>query len=175
VLNTNASRSTGTSIAGLVIGVMGLLVFTVALYQWLGERIAWRITGGPSGRQPIAPIQAAQVVFCLEELEELLTTKPEHAWLWRLRAKVVSFTVSSYGLRDLAKAHVLTKEEKAEIARTDGLLRPPAGHDVSTESDEAKRVHAELLRRLEGLTTWGVGARPSDRTGAAGDSEGREQ
>jgi hypothetical protein len=161
VLDTNASRFTGASIAGPVIGVMGVFVYMVALYQWLGQRIAWRITGEASSRQPIAPIKAAQVVFCLEQLEQLLTTKPEHAWLWRLRAKVVSFTVSSYGLRDLAKAHVLTNEEEAEIARTDGLLRPPTGHDVSTESDETRKVRTELLRRLEGLTSWGVAGQPN--------------
>ena len=106
--------------------------------------------------QPITPRVAAQVVFCLEQLEQLRTTKPEHAWLWRLRTKVVNFIVTSYGLRDLAKAYVLTDEEKAEIARTDTLLHSHAGHDTSTASEDVRKVRAELRRRLQSLTTWGV-------------------
>jgi len=35
---TTASRFTGASIAGLVVGAMGVFVFTVALRHWLGER-----------------------------------------------------------------------------------------------------------------------------------------
>jgi len=39
VVDTTASRFTGASIAGLVVGAMGVFVFTVALLHWLGE---WR-------------------------------------------------------------------------------------------------------------------------------------
>jgi hypothetical protein len=37
-LRAEASRFTGASIAGLVVGAMGVFVFTVALRHWLGER-----------------------------------------------------------------------------------------------------------------------------------------
>ncbi len=37
-----ASRYHGASIAGLVVGAMGVFVFTVVLLHWLGERRAWR-------------------------------------------------------------------------------------------------------------------------------------
>ncbi len=37
-IDTTASRFTGASVAGLAVGAMGLLVFTVALRHWLGER-----------------------------------------------------------------------------------------------------------------------------------------
>ncbi len=38
VVDTTASRFTGASIAGLVVGAMGVFVFAVALRHWLGER-----------------------------------------------------------------------------------------------------------------------------------------
>ncbi len=41
-LDTTASRFTGASIAGLVVGAMGVFVFTVALRHWLGERRRFR-------------------------------------------------------------------------------------------------------------------------------------
>ncbi|MHC4199474.1 MAG: hypothetical protein ACYSU0_05740 [Planctomycetota bacterium] len=41
-LDTAASRFTGASIAGLVVGAMGVFVFTVALRHWLGERRQFR-------------------------------------------------------------------------------------------------------------------------------------
>jgi hypothetical protein len=37
-VDATASRFTGASVAGLVVGAMGLFVFTVALRHWLGER-----------------------------------------------------------------------------------------------------------------------------------------
>jgi hypothetical protein len=37
-VNPALSRFTGASIAGLVVGAMGVFVFTVALRHWLGER-----------------------------------------------------------------------------------------------------------------------------------------
>ena len=37
-LDTTASRFHGASIAGLVVGAMGVFVFTVALRHWLRER-----------------------------------------------------------------------------------------------------------------------------------------
>jgi len=37
-VDTTASRLHGASIAGLVVGAMGVFVFTVALRHWLGER-----------------------------------------------------------------------------------------------------------------------------------------
>jgi len=40
VLDADASRFTGASIAGLVVGAMGVFVFTVALRHWLKERKA---------------------------------------------------------------------------------------------------------------------------------------
>jgi len=152
------SRFHGASIFGLVVGAMGVFVLAVALRCWRGDLKAWRMTDRTSSRQPITPGVAARVLFCLEQLERLQTTKPEHAWLWRLRAKVVSYIVGSHGLRDLAGSYVLTDEEKAEIAGADMLLHPPAGRDASAESDEVRKVRAELRRRLQGLTTWGVGA-----------------
>ncbi len=42
MLDTAASRFTGASIAGLVVGAMGVFVFTVALRHWLGERRKFR-------------------------------------------------------------------------------------------------------------------------------------
>jgi hypothetical protein len=41
-VNENASRLHGASIAGLVVGAMGVFVFTVALRHWLGERSRFR-------------------------------------------------------------------------------------------------------------------------------------
>ena len=41
-LSITASRFTGASIAGLVVGAMGVFVFTVALRHWLGERRKFR-------------------------------------------------------------------------------------------------------------------------------------
>ncbi|MHC4502893.1 MAG: hypothetical protein ACYTFI_06280 [Planctomycetota bacterium] len=41
-LDTTASRFTGASIAGLVVGAMGVFVFAVALRHWLSERRALR-------------------------------------------------------------------------------------------------------------------------------------
>jgi len=41
-IDTTASRFTGASIAGLVVGAMGVFVFTVALRHWLGERRRFR-------------------------------------------------------------------------------------------------------------------------------------
>ena len=41
-LDTTRSRFTGASVAGLVVGAMGVFVLTVALRHWLGERRAWR-------------------------------------------------------------------------------------------------------------------------------------
>jgi hypothetical protein len=38
VLDTTASRFTGASIAGLVVGVMGCFVFGAVLRHWLGQR-----------------------------------------------------------------------------------------------------------------------------------------
>ncbi|MHC4199984.1 MAG: hypothetical protein ACYSU0_08340, partial [Planctomycetota bacterium] len=38
VVDATASRFTGASVAGLVVGAMGVFVFTVALRHWLGER-----------------------------------------------------------------------------------------------------------------------------------------
>ncbi|MHC4201398.1 MAG: hypothetical protein ACYSU0_15515 [Planctomycetota bacterium] len=178
------SRPNDASILSLVIGATGVFVLAVALRVWRGDLKAWRMTDHTSSRRPIEPGAgelearrmtdhtssrrpvtpgvAAQVLFCLERLEQLQTTKPEHAWLWRLRAKVVSFIIDNHGLRDLAKSYVLTDEEKAEIARTDTLLHPSAGRDSSAESDEVRKVRAELRRRLRGLTSWGAGARPRD-------------
>ena len=37
-INTDRSRFTGASIAGLVVGAMGVFVFAVALRHWLKER-----------------------------------------------------------------------------------------------------------------------------------------
>jgi hypothetical protein len=159
VLDTTASRFTGVSIAGIILGLTGVFAFAVVLSRWSEERMAWLMNDRPSRCEPITPEDAAQVVFCLEQLEQLMTTKTEHEWLWRLRAKVVRFTVKSYNLRELASGHVLTNDEKSEIVKTDPLLRSPAGRDVSTESDETRKVRAELQRRLQGLTTLGVGAR----------------
>ncbi len=180
VVDPTSSRSHGASIFGLVVGAMGVFVLAVALRGWRGDLKAWRMTDRTSSRRPITPgvgelkarrmtdqtssrrpIEpgvAAQVLYCLEQLEQLQTTKPEHAWLWRLRAKVVGFIVDTHGLRELARSYVLTDEEKAEIAGTDMLLHPPAGRDASAESDEVRKVRAELRRRLQDLTTWGVGA-----------------
>ena len=42
VICWTASRFHGASIAGLVVGVMGVFVFTVALRHWLGERRKFR-------------------------------------------------------------------------------------------------------------------------------------
>jgi len=39
-VDTTATRLTGASIAALVVGAMGVFVFTVALRHWLGERRA---------------------------------------------------------------------------------------------------------------------------------------
>jgi hypothetical protein len=45
IIDISASRLlTGASIAGLVVGAMGVFVFTVALRHWLGERRAYRAT-----------------------------------------------------------------------------------------------------------------------------------
>jgi hypothetical protein len=41
-VDTTASRWHGASIAGLVVGAMGVFVFTVALRHWLGERRRFR-------------------------------------------------------------------------------------------------------------------------------------
>jgi len=41
-VDTTRSRFTGASIAGLVVGAMGVFVFTVALRHWLNERRAFR-------------------------------------------------------------------------------------------------------------------------------------
>ena len=41
-LDTTASRFTGASIAGLVVGAMGVFVFNVALRHWLGQRRRFR-------------------------------------------------------------------------------------------------------------------------------------
>ncbi len=41
-VDTTASRFTGASVAGLVVGAMGVFVFTVALRHWLGERRRFR-------------------------------------------------------------------------------------------------------------------------------------
>ncbi len=41
-IDTTASRFHGASIAGLVVGAMGVFVFTVALRHWLGERRRFR-------------------------------------------------------------------------------------------------------------------------------------
>lgn len=42
IVDTTASRFTGASIAGLVVGAMGVFVFTVALRHWLRERRSFR-------------------------------------------------------------------------------------------------------------------------------------
>ncbi len=42
VVDTTASRFTGASVAGLVVGAMGVFVFAVALRHWLGERSKFR-------------------------------------------------------------------------------------------------------------------------------------
>ncbi len=42
IVDTTASRWHGASIAGLVVGAMGVFVFTVALRHWLGERRKFR-------------------------------------------------------------------------------------------------------------------------------------
>ncbi|MHC4200931.1 MAG: hypothetical protein ACYSU0_13140 [Planctomycetota bacterium] len=42
VLDPMASRFHGASIAGLVVGAMGVFVFTVALRHWMGERRKFR-------------------------------------------------------------------------------------------------------------------------------------
>ncbi len=39
-IDPGSSRFTGASIAGLVVGAMGMFVFSVALRQWLRERRA---------------------------------------------------------------------------------------------------------------------------------------
>ncbi len=41
-VDSRARRFTGASIAGLVVGAMGVFVFTVALRHWLGERRRFR-------------------------------------------------------------------------------------------------------------------------------------
>ncbi|MHC4502659.1 MAG: hypothetical protein ACYTFI_05080 [Planctomycetota bacterium] len=41
-IDATASRFHGASIAGLVVGAMGVFVFTVALRHWLRERRAFR-------------------------------------------------------------------------------------------------------------------------------------
>ncbi|MHC4200656.1 MAG: hypothetical protein ACYSU0_11745 [Planctomycetota bacterium] len=41
-IDATASRFTGASIAGLVVGAMGVFVFTVALRHWLWERRTFR-------------------------------------------------------------------------------------------------------------------------------------
>jgi hypothetical protein len=41
-IDVGTSRFTGASIAGLVVGAMGVFVFTVALRHWLGERRRFR-------------------------------------------------------------------------------------------------------------------------------------
>ncbi|MHC4503055.1 MAG: hypothetical protein ACYTFI_07110 [Planctomycetota bacterium] len=41
-VDVGASRFTGASIAGLLVGAMGVFVFTVALRHWLGERRRFR-------------------------------------------------------------------------------------------------------------------------------------
>jgi hypothetical protein len=41
-VDTTASRFHGASIAGLVVGAMGVFVFSVALRHWLGERRRFR-------------------------------------------------------------------------------------------------------------------------------------
>ncbi len=41
-IDTTTSRFTGASIAGLVVGAMGMFVFSVALRHWLGERRRFR-------------------------------------------------------------------------------------------------------------------------------------
>ena len=47
---TTASRFTGASIAGLVVGAMGVFVFTVALRHWLRERRKFREQACPPDR-----------------------------------------------------------------------------------------------------------------------------
>ena len=42
-VDTTVSRFHGASIAGLVVGAMGVFVFSVALRHWLGERGAFRV------------------------------------------------------------------------------------------------------------------------------------
>jgi len=42
VVDNHSSRFTGASIAGLVVGAMGVFVFTVALRHWLGDRRRFR-------------------------------------------------------------------------------------------------------------------------------------
>ncbi|MHC4200654.1 MAG: hypothetical protein ACYSU0_11735 [Planctomycetota bacterium] len=41
-IDVTSSRLTGASVAGLVVGAMGVFVFTVALRHWLGERRRFR-------------------------------------------------------------------------------------------------------------------------------------
>ena len=43
IIDTTASRFTGASIAGLVVGAMGVFVFAVALRHWLNQRGAFHV------------------------------------------------------------------------------------------------------------------------------------
>jgi hypothetical protein len=43
MLDSSASRFTGASVAGLVVGAMGVFVFAVALRHWHGERRAFEM------------------------------------------------------------------------------------------------------------------------------------
>ncbi|MHC4252252.1 MAG: hypothetical protein ACYS9X_24300 [Planctomycetota bacterium] len=149
------SRWHPATVASLIAAAVSCLLLAAALDRWLGWTRGWLLASPEPERLSATPRVAARVLFCLEELERLETTKPDNAWLWRLRAKVVDFVVRSHGLRELAEAYDLTDEEKAEIARTDELLHPSASRSPFTESDEIRKVREELRRRLEGLSTLG--------------------
>ena len=96
---------------------------------------------------------AAETVFCLRRLERLETEKPDHAWLWRIRRKVLRFVVSRHGLGEIAGACELGEHEKSDIMKTNGALHVPPPAARAFESDEVRKVRMRLRRKLESLET----------------------
>jgi hypothetical protein len=96
---------------------------------------------------------AAETVFCLHRLQRLETEKPDHAWLWRIRRKILRFVVCRHGLGELAGTCELGESEKSDIMKTNSVLHLPAPSARTFESDEVRKVRVRLRKKLESLET----------------------
>lgn len=105
---------------------------------------------------------AAEILFCLDQLHLFRGTRPEHAWLWKLRSQVVQYIVRHYALGDLARGYDLSDEEKDHITRTERLLQPPGRGGRSPEPAEVQKVRAAVREKLRGLTIRRGGTTPAE-------------
>ena len=92
---------------------------------------------------------AAELLFCLDRLKDFETERPEYAWLWKIRLKIVAFMVGRYALREAKGDFELTDEEKVRILKSERLLRAASRKGPAFESKEVEKVRADLRKRLE--------------------------